>query len=170
LDLFTTYTHYSELHVITALSLICTLQFTVIHTLRFSVFTSHILATDFNTVIIPISHVKSSLHRLTFKSQLNSLPPLLIHLRLQSQENPSIILLVGPGSSLYSFGADPTENIVSIVIAQQDLDCCLFTTCRRNLFTEPLPSNERLFWLLYSGFQASCHNVTTQILLVLHVN
>jgi hypothetical protein len=37
----------------TALSLI--LQFTVTHTLRFSVFTSRVLATDLNTVIIPVS-------------------------------------------------------------------------------------------------------------------
>jgi hypothetical protein len=32
-----------------------TLQFTVTHTLGFSVFKSRILATDFNTVIIPVS-------------------------------------------------------------------------------------------------------------------
>jgi hypothetical protein len=50
LGLLTTYTHHSELHVITALSLIYTLQFTVTHTLGFSVFTSSKLATDFNTV------------------------------------------------------------------------------------------------------------------------
>jgi hypothetical protein len=28
---------------------------------------------------------------------------------------------------------------------------------RGNVFTEPLPSNERLLWLHYSGLQASCH-------------
>jgi hypothetical protein len=49
--LLTTYTHHSELHVITALSLIYTLHFTVTHT-GFSVFTSRTLATDFNTAII----------------------------------------------------------------------------------------------------------------------
>jgi hypothetical protein len=32
-----------------------TLQFTVTHALGFSVFTSHILAMDFNTVIVPVS-------------------------------------------------------------------------------------------------------------------
>jgi hypothetical protein len=32
-----------------------TLQFTVTHTLGFSVFTSHVLATDFNIVTIPVS-------------------------------------------------------------------------------------------------------------------
>jgi hypothetical protein len=40
-----------------------TSQFTVTDTLVLSVFTSRILATDFN-IVIPISHTKSSLHRL----------------------------------------------------------------------------------------------------------
>jgi hypothetical protein len=48
------------------------------------------------------------------------------------------------GSSLYSLGADPTESIVSIVIAQQYLDCCLLIRCGVMLFTESLPSNECL--------------------------
>jgi hypothetical protein len=30
------------------------------------------------------------------------------------------------GSSLYTFGADSTENTLSIVIGQQYFDCCLF--------------------------------------------
>jgi hypothetical protein len=51
LGLLTTYTHHSERHIITALSLIYTLQFACTNTLGFSVFTSRILATDFNTVI-----------------------------------------------------------------------------------------------------------------------
>jgi hypothetical protein len=62
----------------TVLPLIYTLQFTVTHTPGFSVFSSRILATDFNTVIIAVSlnytleipHVKSSRHKLSFKSQL----------------------------------------------------------------------------------------------------
>jgi hypothetical protein len=53
----------------------------------------------------------------------------------------------GLGSSLYSPGADPTENTVFIAIAQQYLDCCLLIRCRWNLFTESLRSNERLLWL-----------------------
>jgi hypothetical protein len=52
----------------TALTLIYTLCSTPLHThthtLGFSGFTSHILATDFNTVGIPVSHVKSTLHSL----------------------------------------------------------------------------------------------------------
>jgi hypothetical protein len=40
-------------------------------------------------------------------------------------------------------------------VAQQRklLDCCLRIRCRGNVFTESLPSNERLFWLRYSGFR-----------------
>jgi hypothetical protein len=36
-----------------------------------------------------------------------------------------------------------------------------------NLFTESLSNNERLFWLRYSGFQASCHS-TVQTLSLLY--
>jgi hypothetical protein len=38
-------------------------------------------------------------------------------------------------------------------------DCCLRIRCRRNVFTVSLRSNERLFWLHYSGFRVSCHNI-----------
>jgi hypothetical protein len=65
----------------------------------------------------------------------------------------------GLGSSLYSLGEDPTENTVSVVIAQKYLDCCLLIHCPGNLFTESLPSNKRLLWLHYSDFQASYHNI-----------
>jgi hypothetical protein len=64
----------------------------------------------------------------------------------------------GLGSSLYSLGSDTTENTVSIVIAQKYFGCYLRIRCRGNLFTESLPSNERLLWLRYSDFQESCHN------------
>jgi hypothetical protein len=60
-------------------------------------------------------------------------------------------------------GADTTENTVSIVIAQQYLDCCHCISCRGNLFIESLPSRERLLWLHYSGFQASCHNIISTL-------
>jgi hypothetical protein len=36
------------------------------------------------------------------------------------------------------------------------IDCYLRIHCRENLLTESLPSNGRLFWLHYSGVQASC--------------
>jgi hypothetical protein len=51
----TLYIHNSALQAFTALSLIYTLQFTVTHALGFSVFTSRILATNFHTVVIPVS-------------------------------------------------------------------------------------------------------------------
>jgi hypothetical protein len=88
----------------------------------------------------------------------NLLPSLLSLLRLPSQESSSIITSAGLESSLHSLGTYPTENTVTIVIAQQYLDCCSFIRYRGNLFTGSLPSNERLLWLRYSGFQASCHN------------
>jgi hypothetical protein len=67
----------------------------------------------------------------------------------------------GLGSSLYSLGSDPTENIVSIFIAQKFFDCCLHIRCRRNLFMESLPSNELLLWLsdVMSQYKFRCENV-----------
>jgi hypothetical protein len=38
-------------------------------------------------------------------------------------------------------------------------DCCLRIRCRGNVFTESLPSNERLFCLHYSGCRTSCHSM-----------
>jgi hypothetical protein len=59
-----------------------TLQFTITHALRFSVFTSRILATDLEQSHTHFkSHIKSSLHSLT-----DFLPFLLNHLRLPSPE------------------------------------------------------------------------------------
>jgi hypothetical protein len=97
--------------------------------------------------------------KFSFHSLTPLLPSLLNHLRLPSQEIPSIIISSGLGSSLYSLGSDPKENAVSIVTVQQYFDCCLRIRYRGNLFIESLPSNERLLWLRYSGFQASCHNI-----------
>jgi hypothetical protein len=81
--------------------------------------------------------MKSSLHSL-----ITFLPSVLNHstaiLRDYLSSNSA-----GLGSSLYSFGEDLTENTVSIVIAQHH-DCCFLIRCRGNLFTESLPSNERL--------------------------
>jgi hypothetical protein len=41
----------------------------------------------------------------------------------------------------------------------QQVNCFLRIRCSGNMFTESLPSNERLFWLHYFGFRASCHNI-----------
>jgi hypothetical protein len=82
--------------------------------------------------------MKSSFHSLIPFS-----PSLLNHLRLPSPETLNYFS-AGLGPSLYSLVAEPTENTASIVIAQQYLNCCLLIRCRGNMFTESLPSNERL--------------------------
>jgi hypothetical protein len=105
--------------------------------------------------------VKSSFHSL-----IPFLPFLLNHLRLPSQETPSVLYLSCLRTSLYSLGADPTENTVSIVIAKQCFDFCLRIRCRGNLFTESFPSNEHVLWLRFSGFQASCYNIFNGLLYV----
>jgi hypothetical protein len=42
---------------------------------------------------------------------------------------------------LQHFGSNHIENAVSIVVAQQYLNCCLRIRCRRSVFTEPMPRN-----------------------------
>jgi hypothetical protein len=44
-----------------------------------------------------------------------------------------------------------------------DVACCLRIRCRRNVFTEQLPSNGHL-WFHYSGFRVSCHNIIDEVL------
>jgi hypothetical protein len=44
-------------------------------------------------------------------------------------------------------------------IATEVTRVLLAYSLRRNVFTDPLPSNERLLWLHYSGFLASCLNI-----------
>jgi hypothetical protein len=48
---------------------------------------------------------------------------------------------------------------------QQYLYCCLRIRCRRNVFTEPMPRSVHLFWLHYSGLQASFYNTVVSMLL-----
>jgi hypothetical protein len=61
------------------------------------------------------------------------------------------------GSLLYRLREETTENTISIVLAQQYFDYCLRIHYCGNVFNKPLPINERLVWLYYSGFQALCH-------------
>jgi hypothetical protein len=81
---------------------------------------------------------------------------------LSFQVTPSIISPPLPCDPRYIvLGADLTENTVSIIIAQQYLDCCLLILRSGNVFNVSLRTNERPFWLRYYGFQASYHNVAT---------
>jgi hypothetical protein len=120
-----------------------TLQFAVAHALGFSVFTIRILATDFSTVIIVVSLQMQHTWSLLCTAKLFFLPSAISRDSILSQ------LSMDPRCSI---GADPTENTVSILILQEYFDCCLLIRCRGNLFTESLPSNERVLWLSYSGF------------------
>jgi hypothetical protein len=63
--------------------------------------------------------MKSSLHR-----PIHFLLSLLNHIRLSPWETPSIVSTAGLESVLYSLGADPTVNTVSIVITP--IVTCLF--------------------------------------------
>jgi hypothetical protein len=88
------------------------------------------------------------------KSSFYSLMPFLLSL-LNHSTAVTRNSIMFPSDGL---GADTTDKIVSIVINQQCLDCCLRIRWPQNLFTESLPGNERLPWLRYSGFQASFHS------------
>jgi hypothetical protein len=68
-------------------------------TLRSSVFTSRNLATDFNTVVIPISHMKSFLHSL--------IPFLPLFCQLSTLEVTSILILI-QSQSYFTTGGLPT--------------------------------------------------------------
>jgi hypothetical protein len=87
-----------------------TLQFTVTHTLRFSVFTSRILATDSKTVFITLK---------VFSSQADfeiSTEPAAVSTQSSSTVISGYSLScysAGLGSSLYSLGSAPRENTVS---------------------------------------------------------
>jgi hypothetical protein len=42
---------------------------------------------------------------------------------------------------------------------QQLFHCCMLLHCCGQMFIKPLPSKRHLFWLNYSIFQVSCHNI-----------
>jgi hypothetical protein len=121
------------------------------------VVTSHSLATALTVEILQLPVIRSSCHSRPCRtlvyslstdndqlrnSQSNSLlqlPTLSLSVfsiifaelnsRLKILRWLSQLLSAGLGSSLYSLGADSTENTVSIVIAQQYLECCLRIRC-----------------------------------------
>jgi hypothetical protein len=142
-----------------------TSQFTVTHTLGFSVFTSRILATDFS-LTVAAAQTKS------FHSQISFLESLLNHLRLPSQETPSVLLSADLGSSLYGFREAPAKTpfpnnsfiVIEVCLPRRCVETSVFLllracSFRANLFPESMPRNERLLWLRYSGFLASCHSI-----------
>jgi hypothetical protein len=106
--------------------------------------------------------------RLASRNTTGFLPFLLNHLRLLSQKTLSVDWNPHYIASERSQQKTPFPNNSSIVTEvrlprrctkQQFFYCWVPVHFHRNLFTEPLPSNERLLWLRYSGFQASCHNI-----------
>jgi hypothetical protein len=99
------------------------LQFTVTntYTLGFFVFTSRTLATDLNTV--NTREVFSSPADFQISTELFAISCQSFSTAV-SRDSLNYIS-AGLGSSLYSLGADPTENTISIVIAQKYLDYCL---------------------------------------------
>jgi hypothetical protein len=114
------------------------------------------------------SHMKSSFHSL-----IHSLPFLLNHLPLPTlsilflcsqPHTPAGWCLETRLTLLYNNFARTTQKTQPLYcwesrcIAPDVLCCCLRIRCRGNVFTESLPSNERIFWLHYSGFRESYHN------------
>jgi hypothetical protein len=49
-------------------------------------------------------------------------------------------------------------NNVHLAVVQQQT-YIRWQSNTRNVFSQPLPKNGRLFWLHYSGFQALCHSI-----------
>jgi hypothetical protein len=102
-------TLYIQLRTIgnTALLLIYTFYKSLGHSV-FSVFTSRIVGMDFNTVVIPVSHTKSSLHCQT---------PLLLLFCLLANSHSSCAR-----SWLYSFEADLQKSPLPLLL--HVIHCC----------------------------------------------
>jgi hypothetical protein len=108
-----------------AIAILHTFQFTVAHTLGFSVLTSRILATDLSQSHCHFkSHMKPTLHRL-----IPFLQFLLHHLRLQSPELDPILIL--HAWDPYYIASRRTDRKHSF------LHCC------KEVFTTPLHGNRR---------------------------
>jgi hypothetical protein len=54
---------------------------------------------------------------------------------------------------------DTMCNTVVTKSAARQWTCIRWQRNIRNVFSQPLPNNDHLFWLYYSGFQASCQNM-----------
>jgi hypothetical protein len=147
-------------------SLIYTLQFTVTHTLGFSVFSSRTLVTAFNTGTTTVSQnhrLQVSLYYSThtdFSSlldfQLNSLESSIIWKlparelsssypgRLASRNSTDSNDLLRPFYNRLARTTQKTSSVVEKACAQKLFDCCLLIRCPGNVFTKHLPSNGRL--------------------------
>jgi hypothetical protein len=176
------YTKYSEQRQLQRLRYSHTLQLTVTQALKFSVFTNRILATDLQQSHCHFkSHMKSSSHGLIpflplfcncqFR-RLDSIPllPVTYPGRLASWNSTLHSMLLLPASEIFFITTlqSRRKHSPSVVgkaclehrcIAMDLFDCCLRIRCRGNVFTDSLPSNKRPFWVRYSGFRASCHNI-----------
>jgi hypothetical protein len=110
-----------------------------------------------------LNHLR--LPTLSVLSQVHILAGWHLETRLDSTRLDSIQL----NSSLYPFRPDHAENTASLLVGRRVysavtyqlklLDFCLRIRCSGDVFTESLPTNERLFWLRYSDFRASCQNI-----------
>jgi hypothetical protein len=168
----------------TAIANLHTLQFTVTYALGSSVFTSRILVTDLSQSHCHFkSHMKSSFHRLIpflplfcncqFRrldliqllcSQAHVLADWRLETRLAYDFWNELFFI----TTLHGPRGKHSLSIVGNACLQRrcittEVNCCLRIRCRGFVFTESFPSNERLFWLRYSGFRASCHNIFNSI-------
>jgi hypothetical protein len=130
----------------TALSVIYTLYNSPLYTqtpaLGLSVLTSRILATNFNRLVIPASHMKSSLYSpIPFllyplnRHWLQSPNFLNFMLQLPTPELNSILILAA-WDHLYITSCGPNRN-------HRFLYCCMLIYCCRDVFTASLLRNAR---------------------------
>jgi hypothetical protein len=186
LDLFTPYSRNSGLQAIQLYRCFHTLQFTVTHTLGFSVFTSRIMATDFNTVIISVSlylqHTWSLLVTAQFLSchysaatnsedstQFNSSVPKLISRYSGVSKHNSSLYFMLLNTCLWSLCTDHAENTTYVK------EACLLIRCLAvdvlllraltplgNVFTGSLPSNGSMRHNILIPYKtvANCSRVT----------
>jgi hypothetical protein len=167
-------TLYTPLGTVGRYRAITDVHFTVhryTHTLRFSVFTSHILVTDFNTgtTAVSLNHTLeislycSTLQIFLFASQLNSLNSFIIcNCELRNSQSNFLLPSSYPGRlasrnsadsndlfrPIYNPSARTTQKTSSLLLRRRVhrrlFGCCLRIRCRGNVFTEQLLSNEHL--------------------------
>jgi hypothetical protein len=109
-----TFTQFRSTSNYSAVAILHTFQFTIAHALGFSVFSSHILATDLSQFYCNLKpHVKSSWHSL-----IPFLPFLLSHFCLPSPELDPILILHSYFTSLLPFSTTPSCLLSPFVIPQ----------------------------------------------------